>query len=494
MFEVVETHQKLSKDSFSEAIPDLRLRLLQAQREARKQKLPILVIIAGVSAAGKGEIVNRLNEWLDVRDMQIHAFDVPTDEERERPRLWRFWRELPPRGSLAIMFGAWYRTPIVDKAFNRIDNAAFDDEMQRIRRLEKMLVRDGMLVVKFWCHLSQESQQKRIRKLQKSPDTSWRLSQTSLDHAEHYDDFIRVCERGLRLTDNAESPWILVNCEDPNYRDHFIGSQLASRILTRLAENELTNTTSHKTIITPASTITVLDEVDLEQTVSKSSYEKQLLKLQARLHELSWDAFEQKLSTVLVFEGWDAAGKGGCIRRVSQALDARLMRAISIAAPSDEEKAQHYLWRFWRHIPRAGRFTIYDRSWYGRVLVEAVEKLTPPERWQRGYEEINDFEEQLFEHQTEVIKFWLHISPQEQLKRFEQRKETPYKQHKLTDEDWRNREKWPLYAEAVHQMVAHTSTEFAPWHLIAANDKRHARLSVLQTIIQRLENRLEMAE
>jgi polyphosphate kinase 2 (PPK2 family) len=196
---------------------------------------------------------------------------------------------------------------------------------------------------------------------------------------------------------------------------------------------------------------------------------------------------------VLLFEGWDAAGKGGVIRRITAAMDPELYHVVPIAAPTEEECARHYLWRFWRYLPRAGRVLIFDRSWYGRVLVERVEGLTPALAWQRAYSEINDFEQQLYHHGMIVLKFWLHIDPDEQMKRFQTRQETPYKKYKLTEEDYRNREKWRDYERAVHDMVERTSTIYAPWHLVASNDKRWARICVLRTYCRALKQRLALS-
>lgn len=232
---------------------------------------------------------------------------------------------------------------------------------------------------------------------------------------------------------------------------------------------------------------TVLDKVDLGARLAKDDYKQRLQAQQARLQDLAWQAHRRRRSLIAVFEGWDAAGKGSAIRRVTAAIDPRLYHLVQFAAPTDEERRHHYLWRFWRRLERDGRATFFDRSWYGRVLVERVEGLASPGAWRRAYGEINQFEQQLLEHGCVVAKFWLHISPEEQLKRFREREESPHKQHKITPEDWRNRERWREYELAVEDMVAHTSTEAAPWTLVAGNDKRFARVQILQTLCERLE-------
>jgi polyphosphate kinase 2 (PPK2 family) len=235
----------------------------------------------------------------------------------------------------------------------------------------------------------------------------------------------------------------------------------------------------------------VLSTLDGSLRLEKLEYRKLLATYQGQLNLLQRRAREQKVSTILVFEGWDAAGKGGAIRRINAVLDSRAVEVISIAAPSDEERAHPYLWRFWHRLPRAGRITIFDRSWYGRVLVERVEGLATEKQWRRAYAEINRFEQQLVDHGTVLLKFWMHISKQEQLRRFREREQTPWKRWKLTDDDWRNRERRDDYEIAVHDAVERTSTRHAPWILVEGNDKLYARIKVLRSICEALEKRLK---
>ena len=446
--------------------------------------------MSGVEGAGKGGVVNRLSKWLDARGMQTIAFWDESDEEQERPYFWRFWRSLPPRGTIGIMFGSWYTRPIIDRAFNRIDGAELDRQMKRITHLERMLNDDGALVVKFWFHLSKKSQQSRLKKDRKEGRKGFGVKLLK-QFSKHYDNFAEVSERAIRMTDTGDCPWYLIEAEDGRYRDLTVGATLNKAIKERLAAQAASSSsTLHEEPAapdTPGASVTILDTVDLTPRLSESDYRSQLKQQQSRLWKLAWQAREQKRNVVAVFEGWDAAGKGGAIRRVTRAMDARLYRIISVAAPTDEEKAQHYLWRFWRHIPRAGYATIYDRSWYGRVLVERVEKFARPEEWKRAYQEINEFEEQLLEHGVVLLKFWLHLSQEEQLRRFQERGEIAWKKHKITDEDWRNRERWDDYKVAVNDMVARTSTEYAPWTLIAGDDKKFARVEVVKTFCDRIE-------
>jgi polyphosphate:AMP phosphotransferase len=359
-----------------------------------------------------------------------------------------------------------------------------------------MLIDDGALILKFWLHLSKNAQKKRLKKLEHDPHTKRSVSKKDWLHHKKYDLFTEVAERVISHTDMGYAPWILVEATDSRYRNLTVGRTLLRNLQKRLAQTMPTlteNTTGINPIlpVEESADVTVLDKVNLSQHLSNKTYQKQLATYQGKLHRLAREAYHQKRSTIIVFEGWDAAGKGGAIRRITQAMDARLYRVISTAAPTDEERAHHYLWRFWRHISRAGTFTMYDRSWYGRVLVERVEGFASEQEWQRAYSEINDFEAQLVEHHNIVIKFWLHIDQEEQLRRFKDREQIPYKQHKITEEDWRNREKWPQYRQAVNDMIARTSTHFAPWTLISGNDKRFARVQVLKTVCDALEAVLE---
>ncbi len=508
MFETAELGRKLSKEEYAAELPALRARLLAAQFALLKTKVPVIVVIAGADGSGKGDTVNRLLEWLDPRGVETHVFGPRTDEERDRPAGWRFWRTLPARGRIGIFFGSWYTEPILKRAFSKIGGARFDAELARVAFFEKSLARDGALLLKFWFHLSKEAQKKRLRKLEKDPETRFKVSRMDWKHFGHYDTFVKVSERAIRTTDAADTPWTLVESYDDRWRDVAVGRALAEALETRLATIAATPARPvtppaappkrpAKAASAPArkasaasSSGGVLSSIDLDRTVSEEEYKRELPRLQERLARLAWEAKKRQVSTVAVFEGSDAAGKGGAIRRVTWALDARLYRVIPIAAPTDEERAHHYLWRFWRHIPPGGSFTIYDRSWYGRVLVERVEGFAKEEEWKRAYLEINDFEAQLVESGIALSKLWLHISPEEQLRRFRERQEVEWKKHKITDEDWRNREKWPAYEVAVDEMVARTSTHDAPWTLVSATDKKAARLTVLTTLCDRLEEAL----
>ena len=490
MFETAELGHKVSKEEFAEAELELRGKLLEVQRKLSQADFQTIVVVSGVEAAGKSEVVNRFHEWLDARGLTTAAFWDESDEERERPPYWRFWRRMPPRGAIGILFGSWYTQPVVDRAYKKSKLAELEAELNRINELERMLTDDGAVVVKLWFHLSKKAQKKRLRKIAEGQH-SRKLTPWEKQFSEMYDAFLKVTETAVRATDTGNAPWHVIDAEDKRYRDLMAGRILLAALEQRLAQGPKAKAPPKPSIPEPGGRVTVLDRVDLTTVIDPAEYDERLAAGQSRLNALVMKARKERRSVVAMFEGWDAAGKGGAIRRVTAAIDARLFRVISVAAPTDEERAQHYLWRFWRHLPRAGYVTIYDRSWYGRVLVERVEGFAGPDEWGRAYQEINDFERQLTDHGIVLAKFWLHVSPEEQLRRFEERGKIEHKKHKITDEDWRNREKWPKYEEAVDEMVARCSTAFAPWTLVPANSKYLARLTVVETLADRIEKALD---
>jgi len=498
MFEAAEVGNKLSKGEFKQLEPQLRADLLDAQYDVSKNgKFPVIVLISGVRGAGKGETVNLLNEWMDPRHIHTHAFDNPTDEESNRPPMWRYWRALPPKGKIGMLFGSWYTAPIIDRVFKKNRPGDLARSVEEIRRFERMLADDGAVLLKFWFHLSKKRQSRRLKELQADPETRWRITERDWDFFEYYDRFYRISEDTLRKTDAAWAPWTVVEGFDREYRVVAVARALLAAMRARLDAD------AGKSVAVPAAAAPppqqmlplidgrdALSSLDLSQAVPKKTYEGELRVQQRRLALLTRHAKFRNHNVVAVFEGADAAGKGGAIRRVAGALDARLYRIIPIAAPTDEERAQPYLWRFWRHVPMKGRYTIYDRSWYGRVLVERVEKFAKEADWSRAYAEINDFEEQLTRNGGIVVKYWLQISNEEQYRRFKEREATPHKHFKITDEDWRNREKWADYQVAAADMIERTSTTIAPWTLVAANDKYHARIEVIRSLCDRIEKAL----
>ncbi len=500
MFEAAELGRKVSREEFDALAPTLRTELLELQFTLRSADFPVIIVLAGVDGAGKNEAVNLLNEWMDPRWIVTRAYGPPSDEERERPPSWRYWRDLPAKGKFGLFLSSWYHDPLIERAFGEISLAEMDEQLERIVHFERALADEGALVVKFWMHLSHKAQKKRLEKLEADPLTRWQVGEQDWNHWRMYDKFIAAGERIIQRTSRGNAPWTIVEGQDSRYRSATVlttvRDAVARHLEVRAAARKMAEDLKRQPPPPPESPAlagqpSILSSLDMAASFPPDEYVRRLQEQRGRLARLHQKAKEKEVSTVLVFEGSDAAGKGGTIRRLTAALNARDVQIIPVAAPTEEERAQHYLWRFWRHLSRSGRVTVFDRSWYGRVLVERVEGFCSPEAWQRAYAEINDFEEQLVEHGTVLCKFWLHITQEEQLKRFEARETIDYKKWKLTDEDWRNREKWPLYEQAVSDMVEKTSTQTAPWTLVEANDKNHARVKVLTTVCDALEARLK---
>ncbi|MDX5298821.1 MAG: polyphosphate:AMP phosphotransferase [Gammaproteobacteria bacterium] len=496
MFEMAEVGRRVDKTQYQQEAPALRQALLDLQLALRGSPSSVIVIIEGVDNAIKGELANTLNDWLDTRGLEFQAFGPKSDEESERPRFWRYWRSLPARGRIGIFSGSWYSGTLYERTLGKLDTAHFELHMRRIARFENMLARDGAIILKFWLHMSRKQQKHYFRRLNQHGKGRWLISPLDQKLRKHYRAHLNAAEQTLRLTDQAQAPWHVIEAEDTRYRNLAVGQCLQAALRRTLAHADTPEPPApdisvcaepHTDLTQPG----ILDCIDLSLACDKETYEKRKNALLMRLNNYAWKAYHQGVSMVLVFEGWDAAGKGGAIRRLLRAIDARISQVIQISAPTDEERAHHYLWRFWRHLPRAGRITLYDRSWYGRVLVERVEGFASPQDWQNAYSEINDFEEQLCDHGILLLKFWLHISEDEQLRRFRERETTPHKRYKITGEDWRNRDKRKAYEMAAEDMVVRTSTSHAPWHLISANDKRHARLDILERICSALGERLE---
>ncbi len=489
MFESAELGHAIGKREYEREVPTLRAALLAAQmRVLDRAEFPIILLAAGVDGGGKGDVVNRLLEWMDPRHIQAHAMGEAREEDRGRPPMWRFWQALPPSGRTAVFFDSWYKAPIVGRVHGRLGRAEMSRRLVEITRFERMLVDEGALIVKLWLHLSKKAQRKRLEELEANPATAWRVTKKDWRNHDRYDTFREVSERALRETSTAEAPWTIIEATDTRFRNLTVGRALLDAMQSRLKRGK--RPVPVRAAPPPLPSIdarNIVEELDLTKSLSSARYDKALPELQARLNDLSRRRGFSDLGVVAVFEGSDAAGKGGAIRRVTRALDARSYHVVPIAAPTEEERAHPYLWRFWRHVPKKGHIELFDRSWYGRVLVERVEGLIPEPDWLRAYREIVDFEESLVRFGIVIVKFWLAISKEEQLARFRAREKTPFKRFKITPEDWRNRDKWNDYERAVCDMVDRTSTDLAPWHLVEADDKKFARVKVLETLCSSIE-------
>ncbi len=493
MLESAEVGHQVSKQDYAREEPKLREALLNSQFDlSESRRGPVLLVISGVEGGGRGETANKLTEWMDPRHIRVLAFGPPTPEEKAHPPAWRYWRALPPKGKLGIFMNAWYNELLAARVRGHIGKGELEARMASICEHERMLTDEGLVLLKFWIHLSKSAQKERMRELAGNPLTRWRVTRDDRSRARVYAKSHDLWEQLLRETSIAEAPWYVVDGTDERYRTLTVGKILLEALERTLATKKASPMHA-PTPLPPAvlDNVKLIRELDLTQKVSEKKYDKGVERFQGELARLTRSKKFDEESLILVFEGADAAGKGGAIRRVTAALDARQYVIVPVAAPTEEERAHPYLWRFWRHVPGKGEIVIFDRSWYGRVLVERVEGYATTTEWMRAYDEINQFEEQLVESGAIVIKFWLQISMEEQLRRFRERERTAFKRFKITPDDWRNRKRWGAYEAAVGDMVDRTGTELAPWTLVEAEDKYFARLKIFRTIIRRLEAALE---
>jgi AMP-polyphosphate phosphotransferase len=493
MLESAEVGHRIDKRQYAREEPRLRESLVLAQFDlARKQRGPVLLIIAGVLAAGRHETANQLTKWMDPRHIGVAAFGAPAPEEVVRPPAWRWWRKLPARGRIGIFMGGWYADAIDAHYAGDLDDARLDEHLMRIRQQEEMLAAEGVVLLKYWIHLSKAAQKQRVAQIEADPDERWRITRDDRKAMRSYNKGRPVWEHVLSATSLGIAPWYVVEGTDERYRDLTIG-KLTLEALRKAVAVKRAPVAADTAAPAPAviGNVAVIRSLDLTRKLSKSKYEDALPHYQGRLFKLVRDKRFRDHALVLGFEGLDAAGKGGAIRRVTAAFDAGRYEIVPIAAPTDEERAHPYLWRFWQHVPARGGITIFDRTWYGRVLVERVEGYCSPSDWMRAYDEINQFEHDLTQAGIVLCKFWLQISRAEQLRRFRAREKTAFKRFKITPEDWRNRRRWNDYEQAVADMVDRTSTERAPWSLVEAEDKRYARVKILRVICERLEEALD---
>ncbi len=503
MLELVK--QKKLPDDENEAaaasaqLKTMREELIDLANAAKAAKLPVIITIDGWSAAGKGSQIAQLIKYMDPRFFDVESIRTPTPEEKRMPWLHRFWKRLPKQGEFLILDGSWYRDTVKALMNGEIDKDTYKQRIDDINVFERQLTDDGCLLIKLFLHITCAEQKKRMDKLAANPYTAWRVDEQDFADNQAYDKFFKRYDKTLTRTNTAYAPWHIIpsNSKSASRLEIMrvvtgavraaVEAKNAGKRWQEIAEFPVNDVRPENFKLAETKK---LADINMDRTLSEKDYGEKLKKYQDRLFELQNVCYQRKIPVVIVYEGWDAGGKGGNIKRVAAALDPRGYEVKPIAAPEPSELARHYLWRFWNRLEKDGHFTVFDRSWYGRVMVEVLENLTPAERTEMAYQEINEFEKMLTEWGAVVIKFWINIDKDEQLRRFEERQNTPSKQWKITDEDWRNREKWDDYEKAVDKMIALTSTEFAPWTVIEGNDKKYARIKALKTICRALEEHI----
>lgn len=495
MLEQMDTTKRMTKEEFENLMKDTMPELARLQRECRELGIPIIIVVEGLGASGKGKMIAKLIEPLDPRGFRVYATERTNKEERKRPFLWRFFTKTPAKGRIAIFDRSWYTKAMRERFEDLTTKKEMEFVYDEINQFERLLVEDGCVILKFFLHITKHEQKRRFEDLESDQNTAWRVTKFDWEQNKHYKEYIKFCDEVLEKTDEEYAPWTIIEAEDEKYGI----AKMYHKVITTLEAKckEYTQKDS-KSSVKQVEKLKqeerfqngVLRKVDLTKEITKEQYKKKLHDLQKRLAKLQDAMFLKKIPAVLVFEGWDAAGKGGAIKRLTKTLDPRVYEVVPISAPNETEYAHHYLWRFYEHIPEAGHLAIFDRSWYGRVMVERIEGLCSEEEWNRAYGELNFFEKQMTDSGALVLKFWLHIDKDVQEERFRKRQETPGKEWKITEEDWRNRSKWEEYEKAVDEMLVRTSTTYAPWIVVEANSKQYARIKVLETVVEAFEKHL----
>lgn len=493
MLDTLDLKLSLDQQTYKSQIKELMSQLRLLQQACWEQKLPVIVVLEGWAAAGKGSLVKRITKYMDPRGFQLYPILAPTPEEKLYPLLWRFWRRLPRRGSIAFFYHSWYTHLLEDRLFDKLPDVELPTVIRQINVFERQLVEDGTVIAKFWIHLSQKELKTRLKKYQKNDLQAWRVRKEDWQQLKRYQEYANIAEEMLSNTSTGAAPWTLVEGDCGRWAEVKVLSQLVATMKEsldrrQLALPKLPSLPPQDRLLSTEPDL--LAKVDLTLELERKDYNKRLSEAQIELRKLQLKIHEQQIPVLVMFEGWDAAGKGGAIKRLTDILDPRSYKVNAFAAPTQEEFQYQYLWRFWQRIPPAGTIAIFDRSWYGRVLVERVEGFANELEWRRAYQEINEFEFNLTSAKCVLVKFWLHISFDEQLKRFETRQKDLFKQYKLTEEDWRNREKWSLYEVAVNHAISRTSTPTAPWSIVPGNDKYYARVYVIETVINAIKAKL----
>lgn len=472
---------------YKEMCKQLEQNLCELQQKIKEKKLPVIILLEGWGASGKGQLISDIIKMLDPRFFKVYSTMPANENEKRYPLMKRFWANIPLYGTISIMDRSWYQELAIAKLEDGVSNDEYERRIKEVNTFERQLTDDGYLVIKLFLHISRQEQKKRFVKLKEDSSTKWRVTELDKKRNKNYDTYYKQFDDMLKKTDTPYCRWKVIDTTDRRFTRFQVFNILVSQITNAVNSPKVYGLDSGDQFDFELLPCPKLADVRLEgKTVQPSKYDEELKKAQKELSKLHGKLYKKKIPVVMAFEGWDAAGKGGAIKRIGTALDPRGYEAIPVAAPDTRELNHHYLWRFWNNLPKTGHITIFDRTWYGRVMVERVEGFTPEERCLMAFREINEFERELADSGVVVLKFWLQIDKDEQLRRFTERQNTPSKQWKITDEDWRNREKWDIYEKVIDEMLEKTSTKTAPWNIIEANNKMYARLKVLNIVIDKL--------
>ncbi len=488
MLKDFEKSKPEEKDVLNEEIKALRARLIGQQQMIREKKLPVLILIEGWAAAGKGSLIKEIISEIDPRFYNVVSPAVIPESEMRYPFLYPYATAIPENGKLIFLDSGWMESVVRKKLRLEISGKEYKRRVRAVSEFERQLRDGGYLVLKLFLHIDEEEQEERLESLCENADTEWRVTPDDLWQHREYKNFLKAYDAFMDETDDPVR-WHVLDGKRKKTAVRDAMKLLVEKVDKALSKERYVGEPFEEKF--PLLKMPKLAEVDLSPTISDEEYKSELKKLQKRLSELHNVIYRKKIPVILCYEGWDAAGKGGNIRRVAYPLDPRGFDVHPIASPLPHELNRQYLWRFWTRLPRTGHICIFDRTWYGRVMVERLEGFCTEKDWKRAYNEINEFERQLTDWGAVLLKFWIHIDQDTQLARFTERQNTPEKQWKITEEDWRNREKWPQYEEAVDEMLQKTSTENAPWFIIESNDKHYARIKALKIIVWALEKACE---
>lgn len=511
MLDQIDLTKKMEKEEYKTRMENMMPRLSRLQRECKELGIPVMIVFEGFGAAGKGVQISKLISALDPRGFSVYAIDGESKDEQLRPFLWRFWTKTPEKGRIAIFDRSWYRRVLVDRFDGVTTSKELSYAYEEINSFERQLTDGGYVIIKLFLAIDKKEQKKRFKKLMESKSSAWRVTEADLKRNKEYDEYKKMNDEMLQRTDTDYAPWHIIEATDREFATAKIYSAVIAAMEQKIQEvkqkkeakakedvpkkQDTTDKAAEKTNGEDAVLRTSsLNSVDLSLSYTKDEYKEKLEKLQNRIQELHGELYQKRIPVILGFEGWDAGGKGGAIKRLTEKMDPRGYQVNPTASPNDIERAHHYLWRFWNNVPKKGHIAIFDRTWYGRVMVERIEGFCTKDEWSRAYKEINDMEANWVHSGAVVLKFWLQIDKDEQARRFKERMENPEKQWKITDEDWRNREKWDQYEQAVDDMLVHTSTTYAPWIIVEGNSKYYARIKVLQSVVDAIEKRLKEEE
>ncbi|MEI6839763.1 MAG: polyphosphate:AMP phosphotransferase [Methanomicrobiales archaeon] len=482
MFERYNLDLNVDEKTIDKTLPGIKVQLGALQRACRDSGIPVVILIEGWNASGITSVSGEIVQAIDPRGYNLYSIGAPTDEESAHHLVWRFFIKTPAKGRFAIFARSWYSRTLAEQLSGLNWKERLKESTSAIRNFERQLVDDGTLVLKFFLHISKEEQRSRMIERERDTLTGWMITKGDWDFHHQYDLYLPVIEQIIEETDTPFAPWTIVEATNPLYAGFKVISRI-TKALDKIVSGKESPTKNYRNISPKYKKRFDLDNVDLTKTVAKQDYSGQLREYQDRVREAQYLLYKRKVPLIIVYEGWDAAGKGGNILRLTASMNPRGYEVVPVSRPNDYELSHHYLWRFYTHFPKAGHITLFDRSWYGRVLVERVEGFCSEDEWKRAYNEINEMEQNFVSEGGGIVKFWLEIDQDEQLARFQQRETDSKKQWKITDEDWRNREKWNEYRGAVNEMLAKTGTLHSPWTLVESNDKFYARLKTLQTTI-----------